>query len=273
MSAGTPRALFAGPGAARALVTGRTGVVELTLSAGAYLSFGPDWVLLSEHAAPFAPLSLIVSRLPGDSLSVSMPVEVRGGRLVLGDLVVSLTRVRERRAPALAVPPPSRGSHAAATAAAALSALPPAPPALRPGIESLSGGRIADGVLALAGLGDGLTPAGDDVLTGAAAVHSQFGRRDGRRMSTVAAGRASALGLAYMRCAERGELPDPGAELLAAIMRGSGSAARAAMTRVQSWGASSGTALAWGICAGVLASAPVSVLSSVSRSTSPAGRR
>ena len=253
MSASAPRALFAGPGAARALVTGLTGVVEHTFAAGAYLRFGPDWVLLSERAAPFGPLSLIARGLPDGGPAVQTPVAVRGEQLVLGDVEVSLARVRERRAPALAVSPGS--GRDAVAALAAVAALPPPPLALRAGIDALCAGRIAEGVCALAGLGDGLTPAGDDVLTGAAAVLSEHDGGHGARMSTLAARRASALGLAYMCCAERGELPDPGAALLVAIRRGSERGVGAALEQLRGWGASSGSALAWGICAGVAASA------------------
>jgi hypothetical protein len=57
------------------------------------------------------------------------------------------------------------------------------------------------------------------------------------------------LGLAYLRCAERGDLPDPGARLLAAICAGSAEDIRVACRRLREWGASSGTALGWGITA------------------------
>ena len=58
------------------------------------------------------------------------------------------------------------------------------------------------------------------------------------------------LGLAYLRCAERGELPEAGVALLAALHSGDGSRASAAALDLRTWGASSGTAMLWGIAAG-----------------------
>jgi hypothetical protein len=72
-------------------------------------------------------------------------------------------------------------------------------------------------------------------------------------LSALAAGRASPLGLAYLRCAELGELPDAGARLLSAIRRGSAVDALASVDRLRDWGASSGVALGWGIVTAALA--------------------
>ncbi len=143
------------------------------------------------------------------------------------------------------------GAGSAAAAMAALADLPEPPQRLRPGIAMLAAGRIRDSVRALAGLGEGLTPEGDDVLAGAAAALFWLRSAATESISTLADGRASPLGLAYLRCAERGELPDGAAQLLGAIRGGSPRGVAAALTSVRSWGASSGTALAWGICAAV----------------------
>jgi hypothetical protein len=70
-------------------------------------------------------------------------------------------------------------------------------------------------------------------------------------LSAAAATRSSALGLAYLRCAERGELPEAGATLLSAIRRGSVADARTSAIRLRSWGETSGAALGWGINAAV----------------------
>jgi hypothetical protein len=63
----------------------------------------------------------------------------------------------------------------------------------------------------------------------------------------AAAGRSSPLGLAYLRCAARGELPDPAARMLAALRVGSVPAVRVAARRSAEWGATSGAALVWGM--------------------------
>jgi Protein of unknown function (DUF2877) len=135
----------------------------------------------------------------------------------------------------------------AAAAAAALEVAGPPPRAVEPGLLALQRGRIRDGVWRLAGRGDGLTPAGDDALAGYAAWRQSMGAP--AAVSALAANRSSPLGLAYLRCAERGELPDSGAGVLAALHAGDRDAARTAALALRDWGASSGTALLWGICA------------------------
>ena len=208
------RAVFAGPGAWRALADGARGHVELVLSGGAYVRLGPsDWILLARLGSPFGPLSLAVDRLECLDLRPGGPALVTQDLLLVGDGAVSLDRVRVR---SCTVAAPARAS-----------ATPDPPVLLRLGIDALAGGRVPDAVRLLAGLGDGLTPAGDDVLAGYAAARLALGRPVS--ISPLAAGRASPLGLAYLRCAERGELPES----------------------LRAWGSSSGTAIAWGINAAV----------------------
>jgi hypothetical protein len=257
------RALLAGPAARRALVDGRVGAVEIALSQGAYVRLEHDWVMLAEPVAPFGPLSLAVHGLERLDLPAGLPVHVTGSRMVLGGHAILLKRMRERRmAPLTSVP--AAGRYAIVTAAAAaLAALPPPPSFLGRGIAALAASRLRDAVHALAGLGEGLTPAGDDVLAGYAAARVALGAPEGVALngsvplSTLAAERSSALGLAYLRCAERGELPDAGAQLLVALRRGSVGAAQAAVPGLRAWGASSGIALAWGMAAAVRCSVPL----------------
>ena len=234
------RALFAGPGVRRALVDGARGEVEFVLSRGAYVRLGVQWLGVADPAAPFGPLSLVIDGRLG--LRPGAPAHVTGSRLVLGDSAVSLERMRDR--PSVFAPAVVGWGSGAACASL------PAPPArLEPGIAALAGARLADAVGLLAGLGEGLTPAGDDVLAGYAGARIALGQPVA--ISPMAAGRASPLGLAYLRCAERGELPDAGARLLAALCRGSADEARAAVGFLRSWGATSGVGLAWGINAAV----------------------
>jgi hypothetical protein len=119
---------------------------------------------------------------------------------------------------------------------------------LAAGLRALARGRAEEAVRRLAGRGDGLTPAGDDALAGYAAWRHSTGRPVA--ISGLAAGRSSPLGLAYLRCAERGELPGAGVALLAALRWGDPAAASAAARTLRGWGASSGDAMLWGIAAG-----------------------
>ena len=110
---------------------------------------------------------------------------------------------------------------------------------MTPGLAALRGGDLEAAVAALAGRGDGLTPAGDDVLAGYAAW-------SGAALSPLAAG-ASPIGLAYLRCAERGELPEVVARVVAAIRAGDAEAARRRARALSRWGSSSGAAILWGV--------------------------
>jgi hypothetical protein len=216
------RAVFAGPGARRALVDGARGEVEIVLTGGGgYVRFeSSDWVLLTRSDAPFGPLSVAVDGLARLELRPGAPAEVVRGRLLVGDRVLSLERMRER---------PCAAAGRGPAAACALVKAPPV--SLKAGIAALAAGRVTDAVRLLAGLGDGLTPAGDDVLAGYAAARLALGSPVAPAVSTLASGRSSPLGLAYLRCAERGELPN---------------------APLRSWGASSGIAIAWGMNAAVV---------------------
>jgi hypothetical protein len=238
------RALFAAPGALRALRRGGRGAVELVLSGGAYLRLADDWLLVTEPGAPFGPLSLAVSGLEPGALHPGQLVRVLSERLVIGAQVVSLERVRERR-PA-AGGGPGGAPAAGGSASSPLGGVPPA--GLAPGLRALARGRLVEGVVLLAGRGDGLTPAGDDALAGYAAWRHAAGRPVA--VSPFANGRSSPLGLAYLRCAELGELPDGGVALLTALHSGDRAAASAAALTLRSWGATSGAAMAWGLAAG-----------------------
>jgi Protein of unknown function (DUF2877) len=242
----TARALVAGPGALRALRPGRTGAVELVLSGGAYVRTGDDWMLLADPDAPFGPLSVGVAGPWRRALRPGQLVQVEPGRLWLGGQVVGLERLRERRP----VPRPCRAAAAAAAeaVAAALAVTGGPPEDLVPGLRALRCRRTREGVRRLAGLGEGLTPAGDDVLAGYAAWRHATGAP--AQLSALAAGRGSSLGHAYLRCAERGELPEAGAAVLAAVIAGEPKAAGTAAIALHDWGASSGAAMLWGIAAG-----------------------
>jgi hypothetical protein len=241
------RALFAGPGASRGLRRGRQGVVALVLGRGAYVRLGNHWLFTAQPEVPFGPLSLAVVELQWDELRPGQAVHAEPGVLLLGDQHVSLERLRERRTP-VATRPVRRGAAiTVAAVAAAVGVAGPPPRTLAPGLLALRRGRIRDGVRRLAGRGEGLTPAGDDVLAGYAAWRHSIGAP--APVTALAADRSSPIGRAYLRCAERGELPDAGAAVLAALHAGDPRAAATAALELRAWGTSSGSALLWGMCA------------------------
>jgi uncharacterized protein DUF2877 len=214
--AGMPRTLWAGSG-----VTFRgEGEVEVAIHPGGYVRLGDDYVLLAIPRAPRGPLSVLVAGL--EPLRPGEPAWVDDALHVGGQTIPLVAPARP------AVLGPLRPGWRAALNAA-LEEI-PAPPAW------VSTGDVT----ALAGRGEGLTPAGDDVLAGYAAWR-------GEPISARVADRCSPIGLAYLRCAERGELPEPVARVVAAIRAGDAEASRRRARALSRWGASSGAAMLWGI--------------------------
>jgi hypothetical protein len=238
------RAGWLGPGAARALRPGRRGEVEVAQPSGAYVQLAAgDYLHLCGVRSPRGPLSIAVSDLPA-GLSPGWPAQVTDAVLVVGPVRIELAEAE--RATAVAPPPPGPAEAVAAAIAAARGEVPPPAPPLVPGLALLAAGDVAAAVRALAGLGDGLTPAGDDVLAGYAGARAAAGREV--CVGEAACDRSSPIGLAYLRCAERGELPEAADALLRAVAAGDApAAARRARVLAGGWGASSGACLFWGL--------------------------
>ena len=241
----TARAILAGPGAARALGAGGEGHLEVALGAGGYVRLGTDsWLLLTEPHSQPGPLSLHVAALGARSAEAGWPARVEPGALTVGPRRIALAGVALTLSPR----PPGRQRMLDRALAAARASCPAAPPILGPGIAALERGDGSRAVVLLAGRGEGLTPAGDDVLAGYAAWAATAGAPPA--LAALAAERASPIGLAYLRCAERGELPGPAARLLAAVLTGDPAAASRRARTLRLWGSTSGVALLWGMAAG-----------------------
>ncbi len=235
VGATTARALQIGAGAARALASPAVGTVEIPLGAGGYLRVGPHWILLAGPRAPLGPLSVLVAGLA--PLRGGAPVRVRDDLLDIGELRIGLAGARLAALRAA----PARQPGWRRALAAALANVPVPPDELQPGLAALRRDARA-GAAALAGLGEGLTPAGDDVLAGFAA----WRHAEGAPVRLDSA-RCSPLGAAYLHCAERGELPEPAWRVLHAVRRGDAAAAARRAAALKRWGASSGAAILWGM--------------------------
>jgi len=231
-----------GPGAGRTLRAGASGAVELAFGPGGYVRLGDEHILLAPARSPGGPLSILVSGLRRGDLVPGDPVVVSCDALLVGALHVSFAGARE-------APPLCPGDAPALgwrdALAAALAVVPPAPDALAPGLDALAAGRPEAAVAQLAGRGEGLTPTGDDALAGYAAWRWASGAP-----VALPADRCAPLGRQYLRCAERGELPQPAADVLAAVRAGDPAAAARRARGLSEWGASSGAALLWGFAAG-----------------------
>ena len=140
------------------------------------------------------------------------------------------------------MPPLSPGWRLALTAA--LEAAPDGPRELADGLAALRHADVDAGVAALAGRGDGLTPAGDDALAGYAA----WRHASGEPVVLDDGGRCSPLGLAYLRCAARAAA-EPVAALMRAIRAGDPVAAERRASAVALGWETYGAAMLWGIAA------------------------
>jgi hypothetical protein len=254
------RAGWAGPGALRALRGGGAGRVAVALTDGGYVELAGGWVLVAPARAPVGPLSLLADALPRRPFADGERAAVEGDTLVAGSVRIDLRGVHPLQRRAL----PPRAADVEPALAAALAGRPCPLPELHAGLDALRGGDHAAAVALLAGRGPGLTPAGDDVLAGYAAWRHAEGA--GAALSAAAAARSAPLGLAYLRCAEHGELPQVAERVLHAVWGGDGPAAARHAGALDRWGATSGTALLWGLAAGArglrpggLATAPTMV--------------
>jgi hypothetical protein len=252
-------AVWCGPGAARVLAGGGGGSVVAAFGGGGYLRLPGGFVLLAPAGSPRGPLTLIVERLRPPAVpmpatitahppAVPMPATISAHppTLIVGGAAISLARLPIAACPVR--PVRTAGSSAVLAARSALAVVARAPAALQPGLSALARGSWIDGVRGLAGLGEGLTPAGDDVLAGHGAWRWATGAPVA--VDALAVGRCSPIGLAYLRCAARGELPRFFDGVLRAVAAGDAAAAALWATRARAWGASSGAALVWGLAAG-----------------------
>jgi hypothetical protein len=231
------RALWIGPGAARALRAGGSGIVEVAFARGGYVRLGDRWLLLAPPRAPLGPLSVLVQGL--GVLERGAPAHVAAREVHVGGASIDLVGAR---VPLRAEVVPLHGAWRSALTAARRSC--PAPDGLEDGVDALRRGAVEEAIAVLAGRGPGLTPAGDDVLAGFAG----WRHADGEPVS-LASPRGSPIGLAYLECAERGELPEVAQRTLDAVRAGDAELAGRRARILARWGATSGRAMLSGMAA------------------------
>jgi hypothetical protein len=117
--------------------------------------------------------------------------------------------------------------------------------ALTAGLAAQDAGQTSAGARALAGLGGGLTPAGDDFIVGAllaawAGMYGDGAERLGPELVEAAAPRTTTLSAAYLRAAAAGECMAQWHALFAAQIRADEAATRAAVAALVSIGHTSG---------------------------------
>ena len=101
--------------------------------------------------------------------------------------------------------------------------------------------KLAEAVVGLAGLGRGLTPAGDDYLVGVMAALRLTGRAElPADLITAAAAKTTWLSAAYLKAAARGEFTEPWHNLALALLAADTTATTEAIRGIAGYGASSG---------------------------------
>ena len=221
------------------------------------------WVRL-----PGGPVALTAPAIPPGPLHVTLDgplpsargaaVRRAGSRLHVGGSVVELGGARPWTGP---LPDPDevrRGAGlvvwatAAVAAGSALTTAPYREPARR-AVARLRDGDLAGAVDTLAGLGPGLTPAGDDALAGMLLALRAVEGPDAepRLVAAVAGAPTTTLSLTVLRCAAAGQALAPVHQLLGAAARGDRAAALAAATAVAEVGATSGADFCYGLRAAI----------------------
>lgn len=246
------KAVLAGAGARRALRPGAQGTVLASLARACYLDLPGGLAALVGPDAHPGPLHLVLdSDVP--RVEDGAPVTVAGDGLLLAGLRVDL---RGTAAWDGALPPPplvlerTASVLEAVTEAASGSALHVMGQQASRGVACLGNGDLEQAAALLAGLGPGLTPAGDDALAGAVfAVRAACGPSVEARLEQVVTGLPTgAISLAFLTWAGRGQALAPVHDILAAAVRNDSRRAALAARTLAGVGASSGADFALGLC-------------------------
>jgi Protein of unknown function (DUF2877) len=245
-------------GHAAAVLASGDGEVMAAYRKAAWVRLPGGLVALTAPAVPPGPLHVTLDGPP--PAAPGAPVRRVGSRLRVGGSAVELRGAQRWTGP---LPDPGevrRGADlvvwatAAAAAGSALTAAPYREPACH-AVARLRDGDLGGAVATLAGLGPGLTPAGDDALAGMLlALRAIEGPGAEPRLGAavaVAVARTTRLSLALLRCAAAGQALAPVHQLLGAAARGDRAAALAAATAVAEVGATSGADFCYGLRAAI----------------------
>ena len=243
-------------GHAAAVLASGDGEVMAAYRKAAWVRLPGGLVALTAPAVPPGPLHVTLDGPP--PAAPGAPVRRAGSRLRVGGSAVELRGAQRWTGPLPAPGEVRRGAEVvvwatvAAAAGSALTAAPYREPA-RQAVARLRDGDLGGAVATLAGLGPGLTPAGDDALAGMLlALRAIEGPGAEPRLgAAVAVARTTALGLALLRCATAGQALAPVHRLLGAAARGDRAAALAAATAVAEVGATSGADFCYGLRAAI----------------------
>jgi hypothetical protein len=233
-----------GLGAEAVFSAGGRGTVAATFARAAYLRLPAGLVALTTFDVPPGPIHAR-GRVPIDRLSPGDRVTVGDGKVQAGDVSVGLTGAAVWHG---TLPAPAALAAASDLALELLDGVPTAltaplyEPRVRRSVECLERGDLAGVVEALAGLGPGLTPAGDDALAGILLL-----ARHPSAVSFVDGARTNEVAQAFLAWAARGQSIEPVHRFLATVAGGDRPGGRAALRTLVRFGHSSGADLAYGL--------------------------
>lgn len=244
----TANAVDVGIGVRELLAEPGTGTVLARYDKAAYVRCAGGVFALTSAAVPAGPIHLRCRVLPdvaeGEAVTLC-PEAVAGAGWAVGVLA------RTRQA---TLPDPTAFAAGTGLALAVLAPLPPArlldgslPQVWPEHVDVLAAGDLRRAAKVLGGRGAGLTPAGDDVLAGLVLAAATLWGPVDALTDTVEAARTNDIAAAFLHWAARGQSIAPVHDLLHAIARGDAAAVRRALAELRSFGASSGTDLAYGI--------------------------
>lgn len=247
------KATLAGLGAKEALALGGEGRVIASFPKAVYVSLpGGILVLVSPHVHP-GPLYLVLDGPPPE-VPPATRVQVGTRRLRVQGIDVDLRDTAEW---AGALPCRAQLASGApllmevASDLASRSALHPDPFRDRAADarNRLRAGDLAGMVERLAGLGPGLTPAGDDALAGVLFIRRilEGEGAEPALLDAAAAARTTEIASAFLSWAARGQALSPGHDLIAAAANGDRKACAAAAGALARIGETSGADFALGI--------------------------
>ena len=247
------RATLAGLGAREALAPGGEGKVIASFPKAVYVSFPSGILVLVAPDVHPGPLYVVLDGSPPE-VPAGAAVRAEAGHLRAGTAHVSLGEARAWVGP---LPSPSeltRGAGLLAEVAgelAARSALHADPFRDRAdqACARLSAGDLAGTVALLAGLGPGLTPAGDDALAGLLLVRRILQGDEAERalLEAAAGARTAEIAAAFLSWAARGQALSPVHDLIGAAANGDRNACEAASVSLARVGETSGADFALGL--------------------------
>lgn len=247
------KATLAGLGANEALAGGCEGRVIASFSKAVYVRLSAGILVLVAPDVPAGPLYVALDG-PPPGFRPGTPVRAAPGCLRIGRIDVDLGGAAEWVG---ALPSPARLASGTAILTEVVSDL-----ASRSALHSdpfrgraaearsrLGAGDLAGVVERLAGLGPGLTPAGDDALAGllfARRVH-EGEEAEPALLSAAAGARTTEIAAAFLSWAARGQALSPAHNLITAAERGDRDGCVAAGAALASIGETSGADFALGL--------------------------